>query len=118
MTWWVKFKELDMKHNKLYILSYGRIAAIDKKDGSIFWEVKIKDIFKNASYGSIGSIYEENGKLYVGIAGHIFCLNAKDGSLLWKNELKGWGYQHVSIAGATDDSQIAAISAAKAASAG
>lgn len=106
-----------MKHNKLYILSYGRIAAIDKKDGSITWEVKIKDISKNAGYGNTGSIYEENGKLYVGISGHIFCLNAKDGSLLWKNDLKGWGFQYVAIAGANNDGQIAAAQAAQAAGA-
>ncbi len=104
-----------MKHNKLYILSYGRIAAIDKKDGSITWEVKVKDIVKGASYGNTGSIFEENGKLYVGISGHIFCLNTKDGSLLWMNELKGWGYQFVAIAGGNNDGQIGASNAAQAA---
>ena len=102
------------RKDKLYIFSNGKVAAIEKRDGNIFWEVKIKDIFKNASYATFGTIYEENGKLFVGFSGHIVCLNAKDGSLLWKNELKGWGYQHVSIAGASDDSQIAAISAAQA----
>lgn len=106
-----------MKRTKLYILSNGRIAAIDKKDGSISWEIKIKDIFKNASYTSFGSIYEEGSKLYVGISGHIFCLSTKDGALLWKNELKGWGYNHVSIAGADNEAQIAAIVASQAAAA-
>ena len=104
-----------MKHAKLFILSNGKIAAIDKKDGSISWEIEIKDVFKNASYTSFGSIYEEGGKLYVGISGHIFCLSAKDGTLLWKNELKGWGYNHVSIAGADNETQMAATIAAQSA---
>ena len=29
-----------MKHAKLFILSNGKIAAINKKDGSISWEIK------------------------------------------------------------------------------
>lgn len=105
------------RKDKLYIFSNGKIAAIEKRDGNIFWEVKIKDIFKKSTYASFGTIYEEEGKLYVGFSGHIICLNAKDGSLLWKNELKGWGYQPISIAGANDDAQVAAIVAAQAAAA-
>jgi outer membrane protein assembly factor BamB len=106
-----------MKHDKLYIFSNGRVAAINKKDGIITWEIKIKDIFKKASYSGFGTILEESGKLYIGISGHLICLSAKDGALLWANELKGWGYQYVSIAGANNESQVAAMMAAQAAAA-
>ena len=38
------------KHT-LYILSNGRVAAIDKKDGQIKWEVKLKQyVGRSAGY--------------------------------------------------------------------
>jgi len=41
----------------LYILSLGRVAAIDKKTGDIKWEVNLKDIASISSMGySIGQI--------------------------------------------------------------
>lgn len=100
----------------LYILSKGRVAAISKKDGSIFWEVKLKD-YANVSSTSLGygQISVENNKIYIGISGLLFCLNAKDGSLVWFNELKGWGYNFISIAGAGNESAAAASAAAQAA---
>ncbi|HOZ85632.1 MAG TPA: PQQ-binding-like beta-propeller repeat protein [Niabella sp.] len=83
----------------LYILSLGRVAAIDKKTGDIKWEVNLKDIASISSMGySIGQIVLEGDKLFIGGSGILICLNAKDGALLWKNELKGWGYNFVSIA--------------------
>ncbi len=34
-----------MKQNNLFILSNGRVAAINKKNGEIIWEVKLKAHF-------------------------------------------------------------------------
>jgi outer membrane protein assembly factor BamB len=88
-----------MKQAKvLYILSNGRVAAINKKDGSIVWEIKLKTYLKSSMMVAFGQINVEGDKLYIGISGIMLCLNAKDGSLVWMNELKGWGYQFVSIA--------------------
>lgn len=98
--------------NVLYILSTGRVAAINKKDGNIVWEVKLKEYVKSSMLGSIGQISAEGDKLYVGVAGILLCLNAKDGSLVWKNELKGWGYNFVSLANANNDAAGAAQQAA------
>ncbi len=85
--------------NKLFILSNGRVAAIDKKSGDIAWEVKLREYVKGASLSyAVGQIVLECDKLFVAVSGILLCLSAKDGSLIWKNELKGWGYAFISIA--------------------
>lgn len=105
-----------MKTNNLFILSKGRVAAINKKDGAIVWEVKLKDYLSSAMTLSFGQINVEDNKIYIGANGILLCLSTKDGSLIWKNELKGWGYQFVSMANVNNDAaSAAAISAASAA---
>lgn len=104
------------KNNNLYILSGGRVAAISKKDGSIIWEVKLRQYLSSSVTISVGQINFEDGKLYIGGSGVLLCLDAKDGSLLWQNTLKGWGYGFVSMANAGNEAAAAAaISAASAA---
>ena len=92
----------------IYIFSNGRVAAIDKKTGDIVWEIKLKAHVKGTVSMHYGQICVEDGKIFVGVSGLLFCLNAKDGSLLWKNELKGWGYSFVSMAGADENAARAA----------
>jgi len=84
--------------NLLFILSNGKVAAIDKKDGSIVWEVKLKEYASTAMKLAIGQINVEGDRIFVGSSGILLCLSTKDGSLIWKNELKGWGYNFVSMA--------------------
>jgi outer membrane protein assembly factor BamB len=103
--------------NILYILSNGRVAAIDKKDGHIIWEVKIKEYGLSGMSYSVGQISIEDDKLFVGVSGVLLCLNTKDGSLRWKNELKGWGYSFISMANVNNDSNAASMAASNAASA-
>lgn len=100
------------KINALFILSNGRVAAINKADGTIVWEVKLKQLGLSSTAHSIGQIMVEDGKLYVGCAGILVCLAAKDGSLIWKNELKGWGFGFVSMANLSNDAAGAAANAA------
>lgn len=64
---------------------------------------------------SFGQINVEDNKIFIGSSGILLCLSTKDGSLIWKNELKGWGYNFVSLANAGNDSTIAAVNAATAA---
>lgn len=106
-----------MKKDVLYILSHGRVAAINKKDGSIIWEAKLKDYAGSSMVKSIGQITVEGDKVFIGSGGILLCLAAKDGSLLWKNELKGWGYNYISFAGAGSEGSAAAMQQAAAASA-
>ncbi len=105
-----------MKPNNLFILSNGRVAAINKKDGAIIWEVKLKEYLSSAMTLSFGQINVEDNKIYIGASGILLCLSTKDGSLIWKNELKGWGYQFVAMANVNNDAlSAAAISAASSA---
>ena len=84
--------------NALFVLSIGRLAAINKKNGEIIWETKLKQYLNNKLSFTIGQLYVEGDKIYVGCTGILLCLSTKDGSLIWKNELKGWGYNFVSMA--------------------
>lgn len=104
-----------MKKNILYILSNGRVAAIDKKNGDIIWEVKLKEYSKSSMSYAVGQINVENDNIYVGVSGLLFCLSTKDGSLKWKNELKGWGYYFVSMANVGNEANVASINATAAA---
>lgn len=101
-----------MKQNNLFILSNGKVAAINKKDGSIVWEIKLKQYVKSTTSYAVGQISVEGDKLFVAVSGILLCLNAKDGSLVWVNELKGWGYSFVSMANVNNDANAAAIQAA------
>ncbi len=104
------------KLDALFILSNNRVAAINKKDGSITWEVTIKEHVTSISH-TPGQISVEDDKIYIGASGILLCLSTKDGSLIWKNELKGWGYQFVSLANVNSDAAAAAIQAAATAAA-
>jgi outer membrane protein assembly factor BamB len=101
--------------NILYIFSNGRVAAIDKKDGQVIWEVKLKESISSSLTHAVGQIYVEDDNIYVGISGILLCLSTKDGSLKWKNELKGWGYSFVSMANVPNEANAAAVKAAAAA---
>ncbi len=104
-----------MKQNNLFILSNGRVAAINKKDGQIVWEVKLRQYLSSAMTLAIGQISVEDYKIYVGSSGILLCLSTKDGSLIWKNELKGWGFQFVSMANVNNEAASAAAIRAAAA---
>jgi outer membrane protein assembly factor BamB len=102
--------------NALFILSNGRLAAINKKNGEIIWEVKLKQYLNHKISLTIGQLNVEGNKIYVGCSGILLCLDTKDGSLVWKNELKGWGYNFVSLANAGNEAASAEAGNAAAAS--
>ena len=103
------------QNNVLFILSNGRVAAINKKDGQIIWEIKVKQYLGGAAIMTVGQLVVEDDKLFVGASGILLCLSAKDGSLIWKNELKGWGYQFVSMGNVSNEAASAAAIRAAAA---
>jgi len=106
------------KDNTLYILSHGRVAAINKNDGAIIWEVKLKAYGGSSMVYAIGQLMVEGQKIYIGCSGLLFCLHTRDGSLLWKNELKGWGYNFVSLANVNNSAAASAAAMQQAANAG
>jgi outer membrane protein assembly factor BamB len=103
------------KQNHLFIFSNGKLAAINKQNGEIVWEVKVKTYLTNAVSLVYAQLQVEGDKIYLGTSGILLCLSTKDGSLIWKNVLKGWGYQFVHIAGADNSANIAAANVAAAA---
>lgn len=100
------------KKDYLFILSNGRVAAINKKDGTIVWEIKLKNYLSSTMTLTYGQMIVEGDKLLIGSTGMLLCLSTKDGSLLWKNELKGWGYNFVSLANMSNEAAAASASAA------
>jgi len=104
-----------MKQNHLFILSNGRVAAINKKDGEIIWEIKLRQYLSGSVSYVVGQISVEDNKIFVGVSGIVLCLSTKDGSLIWKNELKGWGFQFVSMANVNENAAGAAAISAHAA---
>ncbi|MBL0358204.1 MAG: PQQ-binding-like beta-propeller repeat protein [Chitinophagaceae bacterium] len=102
------------QNNVLFILSNGRVAAINKKDGAIIWEVKLKQYGVNSMSQSVGQLMVEDNKIYAGCAGILLCLDTKDGALIWKNELKGWGFGFVSMANVNNEAAGASVKAAAA----
>jgi len=105
------------QNNALFVLSNGRVAAINKNDGQIIWEIKIKQYLSGPVRMTIGQLTVEDDKLFIGASGILLCLSAKDGSLIWKNELKGWGYQFVSMGNVSNEAASAAVIRAAAAAA-
>jgi outer membrane protein assembly factor BamB len=103
--------------NNLFILSNGRVAAINKKDGTIVWEIKLKEYLSSKMTLTYGQITVEGDKIFIGSSGMLLCLSTKDGALIWKNELKGWGYSFVSMSNADNNAASAAASGAAASAA-
>jgi outer membrane protein assembly factor BamB len=101
---------MNKQQKHLYIFSNGRIAKINKSNGEIVWEVKLKAY--GLSYVTLGNISVDDKYIYFGGYGQLLCLNEKDGSLVWKNELKGWGYSHITFGNSNNDEAVTAASAA------
>jgi len=95
--------------NILYIFSNGRVAAIDKKNGEVIWEVKLKEYIGSSASYAVGQINVEGDNIFLGVYGFLLCLSTKDGALKWKNELTGWGYGFVSMANVNNEAQSASI---------
>lgn len=104
-----KIKNMN-KQKHLYIFSNARIAKINKSNGEIVWEVKLKEY--GLAHVTIGNLKLEDDKLYFGGYGKLLCLKESDGSLIWKNDLKGWGYGYVIFSNTNTDEAMAAASQA------
>ena len=84
--------------NPLIIGSNGYVAAIDVMDGRELWRTRLQTgLFKATSHADV-SVLVQGGFVLAGSQGHLFCLDVESGSILWNNELKGMGYNDVSLA--------------------
>ena len=84
--------------NPLIIGSNGYVAAIDLMDGRELWRTKLQTGVFAATTNQDVSVLVQGGFIFAGSRGHLFCLDVESGSILWKNELKGMGYNDVSLA--------------------
>ena len=84
--------------NPLIIGSNGFVAAIDLADGHELWRTKLQTGVFAATTREDVSVLVQGGFVFAGSRGNLFCLDVGTGSILWNNELKGMGYNDVSLA--------------------
>lgn len=81
----------------LYIGCNGHVAAIDPKSGAEVWRTAVA----RGLLGTVPSdvcILEDSGRIFAGCEGYLVALDARTGQELWRNELKGMGYNDVTLA--------------------
>ena len=84
--------------NPLIIGSNGYVAAIDVMDGRELWRTRLQTgVFTATSHSDV-SVLVQDGFIFAGSRGNLFCLDVESGSILGNNELKGMGYNDVSLA--------------------
>jgi outer membrane protein assembly factor BamB len=76
----------------LYIGTSSHVAAIDVKTGKEAWRTKLP----KSSYYTV-CILESDGRVFAGSGGYVHALDAQTGKLLWTNDLRGLGYQPVTL---------------------
>jgi len=87
-----------MTFSYLFIACNGHVAAVNPTDGSEAWRTRLKPGIMSATSHEDVCILEHENRLYAGCGGHLFCLDASSGKILWHNDLKGMGYNNVTLA--------------------
>jgi outer membrane protein assembly factor BamB len=82
----------------LYIGCNGTVAAIDPRTGYEAWRTPLQSGVFGATRRQDICLLEDQGRIYAGCNGHLFALDGKTGRILWNNELKGMGYNDVTLA--------------------
>ena len=90
----------------LYIGCNGTVAAIDSKSGHEVWRTPLQSGVFAATRRHDICLLEDQGRVYAGCNGHLFALDGKTGRVLWNNELKGMGYNDVTMAMADKSVQL------------
>ena len=83
---------------RLYIGTNGYVCAIDPQSGVELWRRRLQEGVLKATGHSDVSVIVRQSVVYAGSQGHLFALSAADGTILWHNEMKGLGYNDVSLA--------------------
>jgi outer membrane protein assembly factor BamB len=102
--------------NLVFVGFNSRVAALDRRNGSIAWSWKA-----HTGSGYV-SILVDREHLFVSVNGYQYCLDAATGNEIWLNRMEGFGYGVTSIAterSSTDSAtqQAAAAAAAESAAA-
>lgn len=87
-----------MQKDILIIGCNGYVSAVHANTGEELWRTKLRDGMLGGSRGSDVSVLIEDNQVFAGCSGRIYALRATDGEILWSNDLKGMGYNEVSLA--------------------
>lgn len=85
-------------NTSLIIGSNGYVAAIGVMDGRELWRTRLQTGVFTATAHSDVSVLVQDKFVLAGSRGHLFCLDVENETVLWHNELKGMGYNDVSLA--------------------
>lgn len=95
-----------MKPDLVYVGIRGHVLGLNRSDGSILWERKLKG-------SDFVTLTWDREEVLAVTAGEVFCLNATDGAILWHNRLPGWGtgFASILVPGGMSASEVLAAAA-------
>jgi outer membrane protein assembly factor BamB len=82
----------------LIIGSNGYVASIDPATGQENWRTGLPLGMMGGTSSCDVSVLVSDGRVLAGASGHLFGLDVEDGRILWQNDLKGMGFNDVSMA--------------------
>ncbi len=88
------------------VRSNGYVSAILVNNGEELWRTKLREGVFGGSFGSDVSVLIDGEQVFAGCHGRIYALRASDGELLWTNELKGMGFNEVTLARQGNNTQF------------
>ena len=86
--------------DRVFVGIKGSVLALNRADGSILWQTKLKGI-------DYVALVSEGEEVFGIVYGEVFCLDASTGAIKWHNPLRGWGTSLASllIPGGQNDTQ-------------
>lgn len=75
----------------LFIGIHNSVLALDPRDGTELWRVKLGG-------SSLVNVYWDGEELYASTKGEVFRLDHRTGQVVWHNKLKGLGLGFVTLA--------------------
>lgn len=82
----------------LFIGCNGFVAAISPDDGREIWRTSLGRGFLSTTNCQDVCVLEDGDRVLAGSHGYLYALDAETGEILWENELKGMGYNDVTLA--------------------
>lgn len=81
----------------LYIGCNGFVSGLDPRSGNEIWRTPLgKGLFGGSTHQDV-CVLEHQGIVYAGSFGVLHALDGRSGEILWSNELKGMGYNDVTL---------------------
>ena len=87
-----------MQKDLLILGCNGYVSAVLANNGEEIWRTKLRDGVLGGSRGADVSVLIDGDQIFAGCSGRIYALSVSDGKILWANDLKGIGFNEVSLA--------------------